>query len=54
MMNDTPLKMSDTWRKDMAFQVQNEIISNNAITDKSALGKPIKKKPCHSTDDRWI
>ena len=44
IMNDTPLKMSDAWRKDIAFQVQNEIISNNAITDNNAFGEPMKIK----------
>ena len=41
IMNDTPNKMSDTWRKDMAFQVQSEIISNNQHHD-DTLGEPLK------------
>jgi len=41
IMNDTPLKMSDTWRKDMAFQVQSEIISNNQHHD-DTFGEPLK------------
>ena len=41
IMNDTPNKMSDTWRKDMAFQVQSEIISNNQHHD-DTFGEPLK------------
>ena len=33
IMDDTPAKLSNKWRKEQAFLIQSENISNNAITD---------------------
>ena len=42
IMDDTPDKLSNVWRKEMAFLTQSEDISNNAI--ENAFGEPTKIK----------